>query len=84
MIATLSGCALFRKKEPTAQLKVYPEDSLLVDCVIPQPPHPTLYMQYNLSDREKVMTMYSGSLIDSLVDCNIQKAKMRELKMKGQ
>lgn len=87
LVATLSGCGTiseFFKDKRRNEYKVYPDDSLLVDCLIPQPPNPVLYMQSNLTEREKALTGYSGALMDSLVACNVQKAKMRELKMKGQ
>lgn len=77
----LAGCGTNPPVVQTIVKVISPDDSLLLDCVIPSPPPKNDYIKATMSEREKMLMSYTGNLLKDSFICNSRFSALREWKV---
>lgn len=77
----LTGCFGNVKHEPVYITKVtVPEDALLEDCPVAEPPAKEIYMKVSLENREGLLTQHAADQRKNISKCNNQIKQLRAWK----
>ena len=77
---TLTGCGLLTPKTEYNTKVITPDDNLIMDCDISEPPSKADYAAATQKEREVILTKYVNTVLNDEIVCNKRLSRLRDWK----
>jgi len=78
---SLTGCGLLPTKTEYSTKVLTPDDNMIMDCNITEPPSKADYAAATQKEREIILTKYINNLLNYKIVCNKRLQRVREWKV---